>query len=67
MRNKFLWYEETELLGLHSKHHVWRRPDSAHHLPNPTPMVMLGGIMLRGVWQLQGLGYWLGLREILTE
>jgi len=36
MRNKILWSDETkiELFGVKSKRYVWRKPGTAHHLPN---------------------------------
>ncbi|KAK3522444.1 hypothetical protein QTP86_011011 [Hemibagrus guttatus] len=52
MRNKILWSDETkiELFGLNGKRHVWRKPGTAHHLPNTIPTVKHGGgsIMLWG-------------------
>ncbi|KAK3552257.1 hypothetical protein QTP86_006082 [Hemibagrus guttatus] len=45
MRNKILWSDETknELFGLNGKRHVWRKPDTAHHLANTIPIVKHGG------------------------
>ncbi|KAL0203674.1 hypothetical protein M9458_001692, partial [Cirrhinus mrigala] len=45
MRNKILWSDETkiELFGLNAKCHVWRKPDTAHHLANTIPTVKHGG------------------------
>lgn len=67
MKNKNLWSEETniELLGFKSKQHVWRKPGTAHHLPNTIPTGKRGGgsIMLWGVFQLQGQNDWLHLKE----
>ena len=42
VRNKILWSVETkiELFGL-NKHHVWRKPGTAHYLPNTIPTVYL--------------------------
>uniref|UniRef100_A0A7N8Y2H6 Sleeping Beauty transposase HTH domain-containing protein n=1 Tax=Mastacembelus armatus TaxID=205130 RepID=A0A7N8Y2H6_9TELE len=52
MRNKILWSDETkiELFGVNSKRYVWRKPGTAHHLPNTIPTVKHGGgsIMLWG-------------------
>ena len=52
MRNKILWSDETkiELFGVNSKWYVWRKPGTAHHLPNTIPTVKNGGgsIMLWG-------------------
>ena len=60
MRNKILWSDETkiELLGLNDKHHVWRKPVTAHHLANTIPMVKHGGgsIMLWGCFSAAGNG-----------
>ena len=39
MRNKILWSDKTkiELFGLNGKHHIWRKPGTAHHLANYYP------------------------------
>ena len=44
MRNKILWSDETkiELFGVNSKWYVWRKPGTAHHLPNTIPTVKHG-------------------------
>ena len=58
VRNKILWSDETkiELFGLNSKRHVWRKPGTAHHLPNTIPTVKHGGgsIMLWGCFSVAG-------------
>ena len=51
-----LWSDETkiELFSLNSKRHVWRKPGTAHHLPNTTTMVVAASCS-GGVFQQQGL------------
>uniref|UniRef100_A0A3P8TY65 Transposase Tc1-like domain-containing protein n=1 Tax=Amphiprion percula TaxID=161767 RepID=A0A3P8TY65_AMPPE len=59
MRNKILWSDETkiELFGVNSKRYVWRKPRTAHHLPNTIPTVKRGGsIMLWGCFSAAGTG-----------
>ncbi|KAK3528719.1 hypothetical protein QTP70_010063 [Hemibagrus guttatus] len=60
MRNKILWSDETkiELFGLNGKRHVWRKPDTDHHLANTIPTVKHGGgsIMLWGCFSAAGYG-----------
>lgn len=60
VRNKILWSDETkiELFGLNSKRYVWRKPGTAHHLPNTIPTVKHGGgsIMLWGCFSAAGTG-----------
>uniref|UniRef100_A0A7N8X1Z3 Tc1-like transposase DDE domain-containing protein n=1 Tax=Mastacembelus armatus TaxID=205130 RepID=A0A7N8X1Z3_9TELE len=60
MRNKILWSDETkiELVGINSKRYVWRKPGTAHHLPNTIPTVKHGGgsIMLWGCFSAAGTG-----------
>ena len=60
MRNKILWSDETkiELFGVNSKRYVWRKPGTAHHLPNTIPTVKHGGgsIMLWGCFSAAGTG-----------
>ncbi|KAK3565624.1 hypothetical protein QTP86_012947 [Hemibagrus guttatus] len=60
MRNKIFWSDETkiELFGLNGKHHVWRKPGTAHHLANIIPTVKHGGgsIMLWGCFLSSGTG-----------
>ena len=45
MRNKILWSDETniELLGLNSKHHVWRKPSTILTVKHCCGSTMLGG------------------------
>ena len=40
VRNKILWCNETkiELCDLYFKHHIWRKPGTAHDLPNTVPI-----------------------------
>ena len=60
MRNKILWSDETkiELFGVNSKRYVWRKPGTAHHLPNTIPTVKHGGgsIMLCFFFSAAGTG-----------
>ena len=60
VRNALLWSNETkiELFGLNSKHHIWSKPGTTHHLPSSTPMVKHGGgrIMLEGCFSAAGIG-----------
>ena len=52
MWNRILWSDETktELFGVNARHHVWRKPGTAHHQANTIPTVKHGGgsIMLWG-------------------
>ena len=60
MTNKIVWSDETkiELFGVNSKRYVWRKPGTAHHLPNTIPTVKHGGgsIMLWGCFSAAGTG-----------
>ncbi|KAK3550138.1 hypothetical protein QTP86_021073, partial [Hemibagrus guttatus] len=60
MRNKILWSDATkiELFGLNGKHHVCRKPGTAHHLANTIPTVKHGGgsIMLCGCFSAAETG-----------
>ncbi|KAK3535081.1 hypothetical protein QTP70_003026 [Hemibagrus guttatus] len=49
---------KLELFGLNGKCHVWRKPDTAHHLANIIPTVKNGGssIMLWGCFSTAGTG-----------
>src|SRR4029434_9171588 len=80
MRNKILWSDETkiELFGVNSKRYVWRKPGTAHHLPNTIPTVKHGGgsIMLCFFFSAAGTGRLVAIegkmnaakyREILEE
>ena len=53
MRNKILWYDETniQLFGLYAKHHIWRKPV-------PIPMLKHdgGSVMLWGCFSAAGTG-----------
>ena len=48
MRNKILWSDETkiELFGMKARHHVWRKPGTAHHQTNTIPTVKHGDISI---------------------
>lgn len=71
VRNKILRSDKTktELFGLNSKLHVWRKPGTVHYLPSTIPKVTHGGgiIMLWSVFQRQRLGNCSGLKESLIE
>uniref|UniRef100_A0AAQ4PGD9 Transposase Tc1-like domain-containing protein n=1 Tax=Gasterosteus aculeatus aculeatus TaxID=481459 RepID=A0AAQ4PGD9_GASAC len=60
MRNKILWSDETKIkfFGLNAKHHVWRKPGTAHHLAKTIPTVKHGGgsIMLWRCFSAGGTG-----------
>ncbi|XP_061627770.1 uncharacterized protein mxd4 isoform X1 [Phyllopteryx taeniolatus] len=49
---------KIEIVGLHSKWHVWRKPGTAHHLSNTVPTVKHGGgsIMLWMCFSPAGTG-----------
>ena len=49
---------KTELFGLDSKRHIWKKPSFAHYLPNTIPAVKHGGgnIMLWGCFSPVGTG-----------
>ena len=52
VRNKILWSDETkiELFGLNSMRHIWRKPGTAHHLPNTIPTEKYDGGSMQAVW-----------------
>ena len=60
MWKKVLWSDETktELFGLHAKHYVWRKPNTAHQPEHTIPTVKHGGgsIMLWGCFSSAGTG-----------
>ena len=57
---KVLWSDETtiELFGLHSKHYIWCKPNTAHHPVNTIPTVKhgAGSIMFWGWFSSAGTG-----------
>ena len=71
MRNKILWSDETkiELFGLNAKHHVWRKPGTAHHLANTLPTVKHSGgsIMLWGCFSAVGTGRLVKIKGNMNE
>ena len=58
--NKSLWSDETkiELFGVNARHHVWRKPGTAHHQANTILTAKHGGgsIMLWGCFSAAGTG-----------
>ena len=60
VRNKILCSDESkiELFGLNSKHHVWRKPGTAHQLLNTIPTLKHcgGSIILRQFFSAVGTG-----------
>ncbi|KAG2467805.1 TCB1 transposase, partial [Polypterus senegalus] len=58
MTNKILWSDETkvELFGVNARHHVWRKPGTAHHQANTIPTMKYGGgsIMFWGCFSAAG-------------
>ncbi|KAG2465684.1 TCB1 transposase, partial [Polypterus senegalus] len=70
MRNKILWSDETkiEIFGVNARHHVWRKPGTAHHQANTIPTVKHGGgsIMLRGYFSAAGTGRLVRIKGKMT-
>ncbi|KAG2471189.1 TCB1 transposase, partial [Polypterus senegalus] len=70
MRNKILWSDETkiELFGVNARHHVWRKPGTAHHQANTIPTVKHGGgsIMLWGCFSVSGTGRLVRIKGKMT-
>ena len=73
MRNKILWSDETniELIGLHAKRHIWRKPGTIHTVKHGGGSIILWGCysvagngrLVRIGGKLKGAKY----REILDE
>ncbi|KAG2462409.1 TCB1 transposase, partial [Polypterus senegalus] len=70
MRNKIVWSDETkiELFGVNARHHVWRKPGTAHHQANTIPTVKFGGgsIMLWGCFSAAGTGRLVRIKGKMT-
>ncbi|KAG2460036.1 TCB1 transposase, partial [Polypterus senegalus] len=70
MRSKILWSDETkiELFGVNGRHHVWRKPGTAHHQANTIPTVKHGGgsIMLCGYFSAAGTGRLVKIKGKMT-
>ncbi|KAG2467689.1 TC1A transposase, partial [Polypterus senegalus] len=70
MRNKILWSDETkiELSGVNARHHVWKKPGTAHHQANTKPIVKHGGdsIMLWGCFSMAGTGRLVRIKGKMT-
>ena len=72
VKSKILWSDQTkiELFDLNSRHHVWRKPGTAHHLPNTLPTVKHGSggsIMLWGCFPVAETGWQVRVEENLNE
>ncbi|KAG2464976.1 TCB1 transposase, partial [Polypterus senegalus] len=67
MRNKILWSDETKI-GVNVRHHVWRKPGTAHHQANTIPIVKYGGgsIMLWGCFSAAGTGRLVRIKGKMT-
>ncbi|KAG2461631.1 TCB1 transposase, partial [Polypterus senegalus] len=70
LRNKIHWSDETksELFGVNTRRHVWRKPSTAHHQANTIPTVKHGGgsIMLWGCFSVAGTGRLVRIKGKMT-
>ena len=55
-KNEIFWSDETKIepFAINSKRHIWRKPGTAHYLPNTIPTVKHGDG--RGCYSAAGTG-----------
>ncbi|KAG2460102.1 TCB1 transposase, partial [Polypterus senegalus] len=70
IRNKILRSDETkiELFGVNARHHIWKKPGTAHHQANTIPTVKLGvgSIRLWGCLSAAGTGRLVRIKGKMT-
>ncbi|KAG2456319.1 TCB1 transposase, partial [Polypterus senegalus] len=70
LKDKILWSEEIkiELFGVNARHHVWRKPGTAHHQANAIPTVKHcdGSIKLWGCFSAAGTGRLVRIKGKMT-